>query len=222
MSSWDFMIKDVMKQPVNYIFVFSTEVPLFPLMFFPFLRTASQVVILKWSSWHLYLQGLCLSLNKEKITSGQYLSQISEPNTIKCLSLNENRTKAIIVSVIWDLNDKMRKSTVTCLTSRFCLFSVSAFLLGDLPLAPTWTQMILWLLPDFSCLADAAHWLGDCAQLLCQSARLTIPIIIQIRTVNMVTVEKQRRCWWWGFSPLLSECSHQSSDCSPKFSNWWW
>ena len=44
------MIKDVMKQPVNYIFVFSTEVPLFPLMFFPFLRTASQVVILKWSS----------------------------------------------------------------------------------------------------------------------------------------------------------------------------
>ena len=76
--------------------------------------------------------------------------------------------------------------------------------------------MILWLLPDFSCLADAAHWLGDCAQLLCQSARLTIPIIIQIRTVNMVTVEKEKMMIGLKFNDTAAE------ESCMKMKKWQW
>ena len=43
---------------------------------------------------------------------------------------------------------------------------------------------------DFSCLTDAAHWLSGCAQLLGQSARLAVAIIIQIRMLKDGEVDK--------------------------------
>ena len=42
---------------------------------------------------------------------------------------------------------------------------------------------------DNSCLADTAHWLSGCAQLLRENARLSVSIIIQIRTMKDGEVE---------------------------------